>query len=687
MKLFKLKPLAVCALVVLAASIGFHARAETIDPPGEITVIGEPLAHGQPGELVLRYQAGAGGIPEGYSLWVQLPAGWQNKLGCINMSQYLAWQSKDSDRDGYFDVSDAPTGVRIEREVGGRADILGLENRYVTVFSFTVRGRDLDEGDSFEMSFANIIKDGEAHAPTVGGFGPIRWLVVSPEEPLPKGRFLGANFSAGEPRPYEPAETWLEVKAGPPERVIVTLPSIATTGERVSAKVRVFDRYYNLAEGSFNASLILSDRAGHPLFNRRVGWTGGLGSVDLVMSHTGIFLATVEVQGVGKASSNPISVVDRPKDRIYWGDPHSHSQWSHDGVGVNILEYARDAAALDFHAVTEHNYAIIEEEWETIVDQNETNNQPGRFVTLPAMENSSYNPSGHFNLYFEEPRPEVVFGEQLDDAWEIYGHYDPIIIQHHTGISWGGGMPQLAWAARLLGRYIGPHVDWREYRDVPRQAVEIYSQHGQSEMYDPEDPLAYENCDMRLPEHDDEKGPCTTGSSMKGPHYVRDAWAAGLVMGTVAGSDDHRAQPGKPGGGLTAVIAPELTRKAILGAIRARSVYATTGDRVILDFAINGQPMGSAIDPAPDGDITVEVHAAAGRAIALVQVMRYDWESGKWKAVIDESPGELEVSLSRELESVAPAVYYLRLEQDGLTSGRVSRAWSSPIWVGEPPSD
>jgi hypothetical protein len=154
-------------------------------------------------------------------------------------------------------------------------------------------------------------------------------------------------------------------------------------------------------------------------------------------------------------------------------------------------------------------------------------------------------------------------------------------------------------------------------------------------------------------------------------------------MGTVGGSDDHRAQPGRRGGGYTAVLAKSLTRNDIIEAIRARRVYATTGDRVILDFKINGMPMGSVIDPSPA--INVEILAEGTAPIKSIQLMRYDWQSNKWTAVIDENQSSTTARIENKLESTTPAVYYVRLEQKGLVSGRHVRAWSSPIWVGNPP--
>jgi hypothetical protein len=61
-------------------------------------------------------------------------------------------------------------------------------------------------------------------------------------------------------------------------------------------------------------------------------------------------------------------------------------------------------------------------------------------------------------------------------------------------------------------------------------------------------------------------------------------------------SDDHLSHPGYstplPGGlaqpgGLAAVLAPEKTRDAIFSAMKDLAAYATTGQRMILDFRVN----------------------------------------------------------------------------------------------------
>ena len=82
----------------------------------------------------------------------------------------------------------------------------------------------------------------------------------------------------------------------------------------------------------------------------------------------------------------------------------------------------------------------------------------------------------------------------------------------------------------------------------------------------------------------------------------------GHRVGFIAASDDHLSHPGLPtplvrgladSGGLAAVLAPEKTSDAIFDAMKDLAAYATTGERIILDFRLNGARMGTDI-PRPE---------------------------------------------------------------------------------------
>ena len=169
------------------------------------------------------------------------------------------------------------------------------------------------------------------------------------------------------------------------------------------------------------------------------------------------------------------------------------------------------------------------------------------------------------------------------------------------------------------------------------------------------------------------------------------AWEAlrrGYRLGMIASSDNHVGMPGRSyqhdrqvhtpfPGGLAAVWAPELTREALFDALKSRRCYGTTGARIILDFTLNDQPMGSILE-VEGGEVSREVYAyvRGTDAINRVEVVqngkvvetgtphhrdRQDVYSLKWRD-------------TTALE--ANAYYYIRVIQ---TDGEM--AWSSPIWI------
>jgi hypothetical protein len=85
----------------------------------------------------------------------------------------------------------------------------------------------------------------------------------------------------------------------------------------------------------------------------------------------------------------------------------------------------------------------------------------------------------------------------------------------------------------------------------------------------------------------------------------------------------HWQRPDHAGGmGKACVYAPELTREAILDAIRARHTYGTTAARIFLDMRVNGHLMGDKI-PATEGKpVEVKVSVQAWGSWGLVPSTR-----------------------------------------------------------------
>ena len=126
---------------------------------------------------------------------------------------------------------------------------------------------------------------------------------------------------------------------------------------------------------------------------------------------------------------------------------------------------------------------------------------------------------------------------------------------------------------------------------------------------------------------------------------------------------------------MTVVLAAELTREDLFDALYRRRCYATSGVRIVLDFRVNGQLMGSDISTADQPLIAVEVKGTGGiRSIEIVS-------SGHVVSGIDVRPGEAvdHMSFSYTDRLLIPGeerYYYARVvQEDG------NMAWSSPVWV------
>jgi hypothetical protein len=397
--------------------------------------------------------------------------------------------------------------------------------------------------------------------------------------------------------------------------------------------------------------------------------------------------------------SNPVEVNALPgADRIYWGDIHCHTDLEQGLESPEfVYEYARDQEKLDFVAHVEH-YSDAKTRWTgkrfktwkggmpTVAAYNidtweyrkalvEKYNESGRFVTLLGHEWAS-NIHGHQNVYFPGGDGPLLYPSSTWDRdsetpktlWQALAGHEAIVVPHHPSSPVGTGKPPDYWA---LSGY-----DWDYYEPNLMRLVEIYSKHGSAE---------YFGC-PRAPFNQQEDG------------TVRAALSRGYRLGFVAASDTHASRPGSDlyqdhtysQSGLTAVFAPTLDRHSVYRALKARRCYATTGQRIILRFWLNGRFMGEEVhleDPTDIKDMFVDV--ATVEQIDSVEVVkngipmyRYNGhltpDLGWWR----DNGWEMQVRVLDKKPTNGTDYYYVRvIQEDG------AMAWSSPIWVSAEEND
>jgi hypothetical protein len=344
---------------------------------------------------------------------------------------------------------------------------------------------------------------------------------------------------------------------GRPETAFVNAiaPSIVAPGERFALAVRSEDRHKNPVSGATPAWEVSLDGAQVATLAPAAEPVSVV--PDLAIHRPGVHRFHVRsADGSVSCTSNPVWVTEDPSYRIYWGDTHGHSRMADaQGSPEGYYRFGRDIARLDFLTLSEHDLWMDDSEWHLLQRLTERFLDPGRFTTFLGYEWTVQAPlGGHHNVYFRDARGrQRVPHQMVKNLEELYAGLrrvhrpeDVLIIPH----------------AHMAG-------DWNRTDGDMERLTELTSGHGTFEWF-----------------------------SNK---YL----ANGFFVGFIGSSDNHSQHPGyTPGtnrqlGGLAAVLAPENGPRQLFDALRDRSCYATTGERIILDVEFNGGRMGEKL---PDSD-------------------------------------------------------------------------------------
>ena len=302
---------------------------------------------------------------------------------------------------------------------------------------------------------------------------------------------------------------------------------------------------------------------------------------------------TTQLNAAGASSSR----------KLFWGDLHNHNAV---GYAKGSLERSIDLARahLDFFAFTGHaswhdmpkmtgdrhmiwvnGFKAHSEHW------NKTRRMLQEATTdkFAAMLGYEWHSSvfGDYCMIFDQDQPELFLPDHVNKLLDFAEAKGALAIPHHLGYAEG-------WRG----------ANWKYFRGGKvSPVVEVMSEHG-------------------CAEHD--RGPFDYITHSQGGRLTSNTAIPNLDRGTrfgfVASSDDHLGYPGAYGEGVLGVWADDLSSKSLFEAIRARRTYAASGDRIAVEFTLNGKPMGSEMPFASEREIDVRVEGQD--SVEMVEVIR-----------------------------------------------------------------
>ncbi len=319
-----------------------------------------------------------------------------------------------------------------------------------------------------------------------------------------------------------------------------------------------------------------------------------------------------------KRSDVAIDVTVENPLKVYFADLHSHTGYS-DGVLLPVVahDHARHISKLDVFSLTDHLELVDDTEWLDMREAAWDASEDGQFVSIPGLEWTKK--IGHINIF--DPQTNH-WPTELADFYKAAADAGVVCKFNHPGD----------------GKQV---FDGLAYSQTGDKAVQLM------EVRRPNEEQAYLRA-LKLGWHiapdgsDDTHGP-TWGS--------RFAWSG--------------------------ILAPGLSKRNILDALKNRRCYSTLDRDCILVFKVNGATMGDIIpepvrtvrvvvavnDPNPDDTMTrIELFEDGG----VIETDEPGANRRRWKIERTPEPGE--------------HYYFVKITQeDG------NMVWSAPVWltVGE----
>lgn len=430
-----------------------------------------------------------------------------------------------------------------------------------------------------------------------------------------------------------PNQPSLNIVAGPPVLYKAVLPTQRRVGDEFSLGFKGEDKWGNpspLVQGRFFLVSSLPVEGLPSYLDIEVGQPATRLDGLRVNASGELVIQVRDATGAKICQSNPLRVEQNLDLLPYWADLHGQSE---ETIGTNsaneLLEFARDQAFLDAMSHQGNDFQITSPFWEELNRLTAHFNVDGKFIIFPGYEWSGNTGLGGDRnvMYRHENRPihrshHALIEDLSDVASDAHSAQDLF-----TALA----EEDCIVFAHIGGRYADIAV---AHDGLIERSVEVHSDWGTFEW------------------------------------LLQDAFEQGYRVGVLANSDGHKGRHGAshPGaslfgayGGLSCLLARELSRDALFDALRRRHHYATTGTRAFLHTCVRfdspaalygddpnmGGQVIAQVDQAMMGDIlasedaqlTLEIEVSAGAPIERIEIRNRERLLETWRPYGPEQLG------------------------------------------------
>jgi hypothetical protein len=467
---------------------------------------------------------------------------------------------------------------------------------------------------------------------------------------------------------------YLDVRGNIFENLRIITPSFVSKNKRFDVIVRFEDKYGNLTGYAKENTLIdlsyqnLRENLNWRLF---VPETGFITLPNLYFNEPGTYRIQLKnLQSNAIFLSSPIRCFFDYNLNLFWGTFHGEAEEVDSKENIeSCLRLFRDDKGFQFYATS--SFDSIEEtsneSWKNIAQNIAEFNEDYRFTSFLGFQwrGISKEEGVRQFIYLKDNKPLLRKKDlKTNSLKKIYKTTLPKDLL---------SIPMFTMSKKYS-------YDFKNYNPDFERVVEIYSAWGSSECTEKEG--------NKKPIKGNIIGEDKGGSIRLALHNnCRFGFVAGGLDDRGIYEDFYDSNQAQYTPGLTAIIVKNQTREELFSALHKRSCYATTGKRIILDFNIANQKMGSELTTLTKPGLLFNRYitglVVGTDLIEKVEIIR----NGEVFHTLTPKGDELEFDFNddRPLEDICiipknnqyPFVYYyLRVFQRDK-----HMAWSSPIWV------